>query len=554
MIRTTFTLLSVFLFNLLSAQRTVGLTEYTVPNADGYVIFSPITSTKTYMIDKCGKKINEWTTVFRPGQYQAVILPNGDIIRNGIHTNPTFSGGGTGGILERYDWNNNLVWSYIVSDTFQTQHHDFKVMPNGNILVLVWDARTKNEAIQNGKNTSYNNTYLWSEKIYELQPVGTDSAVIVWTWELWDHLIQDLDSTKPNYGVVADHPELADLNYFTAPPASSDWVHLNSIDYNETLDQILLSAHAFDEIWIIDHSATTAEAATHAGGNAGKGGDLLYRWGNPRAYKRGTVNDQKFFAQHHATWIPDGFVNEGKICVFNNGMGRPGGNYSSVDIIEPPLNGYTYNIGSGTPYGPQNLFWSYSAPVPSDFYAMNISGAWPLVNGSFIITQGPAGRFFEIDSSKNIVWEYINPVNTGGIITQGNPAINNNVFRANFYPDDYAGFNNLTLTPGAEIEINPIVPSLCDLVSVSRPAAESLLNVFPNPADNRVTVQFSSYENINASVKLFNQLGKDFSAEKFILYNSHSVAVDISDLPGGIYFLQVNTDKVSEVIRLIVQH
>ncbi|MGC8644373.1 MAG: hypothetical protein ACP5XB_31305, partial [Isosphaeraceae bacterium] len=59
------------------------------------------------------------------------------------------------------------------------------------------------------------------------------------------------------------------------------------------LDQILLSVHSFSEIWIIDHGTTTAEAATHKGGRSGKGGDLLYRWGNPQAYRAGTAADQQ---------------------------------------------------------------------------------------------------------------------------------------------------------------------------------------------------------------------------------------------------------------------
>ncbi len=65
----------------------------------------------------------------------------------------------------------------------------------------------------------------------------------------------------------------------------ADWLHTNSVDYNEEFDQIVVSVRHFSEIWVIDHSTTTAEAAGHSGGNSGKGGDLLYRWGNPEAYR-----------------------------------------------------------------------------------------------------------------------------------------------------------------------------------------------------------------------------------------------------------------------------
>ena len=80
--------------------------------------------------------------------------------------------------------------------------------------------------------------------------------------DFWDHLIQDFDSTLSNYGVISDHPELLDINLVSLDLAAlgySDWTHSNSIDYNEELDQILISSRNMHEIYIIDHSTTTEE-------------------------------------------------------------------------------------------------------------------------------------------------------------------------------------------------------------------------------------------------------------------------------------------------------
>src|SRR5205823_7110527 len=161
------------------------------------------------------------------------------------------------------------------------------------------------------------------------KPTGKTTGEVVWEWLIWDHLIQDHDSSKANYGDVAKHPERIDLNfgegeglaplfaqkdgldklrsigYVRSPPGRNQpynpgWTHLNSVAYNPELDQIVLSALGFSEVWIIDHSTTTAEAAGHSGGRRGKGGGLLYRWGNPRAYRAGSNTDQQLFGQHAA--------------------------------------------------------------------------------------------------------------------------------------------------------------------------------------------------------------------------------------------------------------
>jgi len=225
------------------------------------------------------------------------------------------------------------------------------------------ETKTRAEAIAAGRNPDYvSNTGFIPDHIIEVQPTGPTSGDIVWEWHVWDHLIQDYDSSKANYGVVADHPELVDINYRTS--SIGDWMHTNSIDYHEEFDQILLSVCYFDEIWVIDHSTTTAEAASHSGGRNGKGGDLLFRWGNPETYRAGSTSDKKLFNQHDATWIDKGYPGAGNILVFNNGVGRQINSYSTVDEIVPPVNDNgIYYLEPGSSYGPENLIWSYTGSL-----------------------------------------------------------------------------------------------------------------------------------------------------------------------------------------------
>ena len=176
----------------------------------------------------------------------------------------------------------------------------------------------------------------------------------------------------------------------------------------------MLSTYEFSEIWIIDHGTTTAEAAAHEGGKYDKGGDLLYRWGNPRAYRAGRVKDQRLFGQHNAQWIAKGLPGEGHVLVFNNGMKRIGGAYSSVDEIVLPVDDKgRYDYTPGKAFGPDKAVWSYSAPKRIDFYAPFISGAQRLPNGDTLICSGTNGTVFEVTPKDEIVWKYVNPEKGG---------------------------------------------------------------------------------------------------------------------------------------------
>jgi hypothetical protein len=381
------------------------ITLYTHP-FDGYTLFAPMPSNITYLIDNSGEVVHTWNSDYKPS-LSVYLLENGSLLRTAsIESNPNFTSAGG---VQQVDWNGSIVWEFVYTSGQHALHHDIEVLPSGNVLMIAWECKTDEEAIAAGRDPSLlRYGKLWPDHIIEVEPTGVTGGSIVWEWHVWDHLIQDYDSTKENYGVVASHPELVDIN-FAGGRVNPDLTHINSIDYNEEFDQILLSVNTYSEIWVIDHSTTTEEAAGHTGGNSGKGGDILYRWGNPQAYRGGDADDRKFFKQHDAQWIELGLPGSGNILVFNNGRNRPDGSYSSVDEIVPPVdeNG-NYSLTLGSAYGPEEPIWTYKAENPTDFYSSGISGAQRLPNGNTLICNGQSGIFFEVTSEKEIVWEYLN--------------------------------------------------------------------------------------------------------------------------------------------------
>ncbi|MBK9075971.1 MAG: aryl-sulfate sulfotransferase [Flavobacteriales bacterium] len=529
---------ALLLSGVTMAQPTMGLTQYAPVVGEDYVLFSPLPSTQTYLIDRCGNEVKQWTGSANPGTI-AQLLPDGSLLRASNIPNPVFTGGGRGGLLERYDWDGNPLWSYTLSNDSLCQHHDVALLPNGNMLVIVWDGRDSSDAVAHGKDPALTNPMLWSERILELEPVGTDSVNVVWEWRLWDHLVQDFDSMLPGYGVVRDHPELVDINFVQGPPNSADWIHMNSVSYNEALDQVVLSSHSLDEIWIIDHSTTTSEAAGHTGGVVGRGGDLLYRWGNPQGYGRGSMADQVFFGQHHASWLPPGHPHEGKILVFNNGLGRPGDEYSSLEIIAPPLQlDGSYAIAPDTAFAPVVQDWIWTAPVPTDFYAHNVSGVYP-IGDNYLVTDGPDGLFFQIDGSESVIWRYINPVNAQGPMTQGNTPTGNNVFRGIPYASDFPGFIGHTLIAGAPVELDPLVPSLCATTAITTEINGDTY-VYPNPASDHLMIDGLDGSVVEISVA--NALGSVFRRER-IPSGTEKWSLDLLGIAPGMYVITCSGDK-----------
>jgi hypothetical protein len=383
-----------------------------------YNLIAPQRQESAYLVNMDGDIVHTWDLTGETAT-SAYLLEDGTLIRTMRVDNPPFTAGGFAGGVERVDGDGQVLWRYdIASERFHA-HHDIQVLPNGNVLVLSWERLDENEALAAGRTPdTIPQSGLWTEVIFELKPVGENGAEIVWQWRLADHLVQDIDETKNNFAVIADHPERVNVNY-SKDVDSSDWVHANAVSYSKDLDQVIISAHSFNEFWIVDHSTTTGQAAGSSGGKSGKGGDLLYRWGNPRTYDRGTDEDQQLFSQHDAEWIPGLFPGAGRILVFNNGVGRPEGEFSTVDEIIPPVDAAgRYQLEESGRFGPASTTPVYQAPVPEDFYGAFLSGAQRLRDGNTLITVGPVGQLLEVTPEGGTVWEFdsfniadgINPV------------------------------------------------------------------------------------------------------------------------------------------------
>lgn len=525
-----------FLFSSGNAQSpTVGLLYHDPNVSDGYVLFSPTTNNSVFLISTCGEKVNQWTFNETPGA-TCYLLNNGNLLRAGKDN------------LEIRDWNNNVVWSYPTTANGIMQHHDITPLPNGNILCIVADPHSLAQMTANGKNPALTSTNTKLEKIVEIHPIGTNSASIVWEWKFFNHLVQDFDATKLNYGVVGNHPELLDPNYDNGN--QQDYIHFNGIDYNAALDQVLISARHLSEIFIVDHSTTTAQAAGHTGGNSNKGGDFLWRWGNPQVYRHGTETDRKLFMQHNPMWVESGYLDSGKISVFNNGDPTSVQTVSTSVLLTPEIINGNYTMTNSI-YNPQTLDWSWGGDILGVTLDQGReSGTQAMPNGNMIISEAILGRVSEMTKSGTLLWSYKNPTgpivsNTTTYYSQFSTPGNNAFFKAEKYPPTFPGFAGHSLTPISILEDVNDLSSNCVTLATTPFSFLDHIEIQNPVKDNRI--EFNSVTTFD-KVSLYDLNGRLIFQQEHFSDNHINI-----NLKSSVYLLKIEKETRIKTIKLLVQ-
>lgn len=382
---TLFSLFFLFLVNISNSQQW-GL----------YTLYATKNGTKAYLIDTANTPVtyHDWTfPSSKRSAYSCYLVPGDTLVRTYSYTGAVIGGGAITGGVQKVLWNGTVVWDFVYSSSTYVLHHDICPLPNGNVLMISYDVKTSADATQAGCSSS---SQLYSEKIIEVKPTGATTGEIVWEWKLWDHLCQNYNSLKDNYvSSIIDNPQLLNINYEGTGLLPDRW-HMNGLDYNEELDQIAISMHFMNSAFIIDHSTNMSEAAGHTGGNSGKGGDFLYRWGNPASY--GASGTTIFNTIHDAHWVPSDNPNfPDYLCAYNNNGGV--GGKTCVDIWEPPYDGYNYSHTAGTAYTPSTYDYRYTAT----FTVNNEGNSHQLPNGNMLVNNFQ-GSIYEVNSAGTTLW------------------------------------------------------------------------------------------------------------------------------------------------------
>ena len=192
----------------------------------------------------------------------------------------------------------------------------------------------------------------------------------VWEWRAWEHL----DPARDVITAIQDN--------------RSEWTHGNAIIELSDGD-LLVSFRNISTIVRIRRQT----------------GEITWKLGAP-----------PLAGQHAPTPLANG-----NILIFDNGPHRLDHTfpYSRVIEVNPTTN---------------EIVWKYQEASLHNFYSPRISNAQRLPNGNTLINEGFCGRFFEVTSAGEVVWEYVNPY--FGPASEPAKSQTNNVFRVYRYTEE----------------------------------------------------------------------------------------------------------------------
>lgn len=382
---------------------------------NGYTIFQ-YGGIGPALIDMNGNVVKQWRGL-RGFPSPNKILPGGYVMGNTKTRNPKYGFQDNVDLIQA-DWDGNIVWQFnkyeLVRDSrrprwIARQHHDYQREGNPvgyyvpGMEPRVDSGHTLIVCHKNLKNNSISDKLLLDDTIIEV----TWEGEIVWEWQCSDQF-DALGFSEEARNILARNPGIMD-----AGGGMGDWMHINSAsllgpnkwflsgDERFHPDNIIWSGRETNILGIIDK----------------KTGKIVWQVGPDYTATPALRQLGQIIGPHHVHLIPQGLPGEGNILVFDNGgwAGYGAPNPGSPTGRHNALRDYSRVVE----FNPVTLeiVWQYPAqeaqvgpPVGGlKFYSPLVSSAQRLPNGNTMITEGLAGRIFEVTAAGEIVWEYVNP-------------------------------------------------------------------------------------------------------------------------------------------------
>ncbi|MEI7661121.1 MAG: aryl-sulfate sulfotransferase [Bacteroidota bacterium] len=437
-----------------------------------------------------------------------------------------------------------VVDSLGCANGFEMDQHDFQVLPNHHYLLFGRETRIMNLTSYHWFGPNHTtpggaNAQVIGVVIQEFD----ENKVLVWEWRAHDHF---------QFGDVSQ--------VWLSNPNKVDWTHANAVELDHD-GNVLLSCRHFNEITKINHAT----------------GAIIWRLGGKQNQFTFPNDPTGFTGQHDIRRCSDTSVS-----FFDNGQ-----------YTNPPVaRGVEYALDETNKIA--TLVWEYI--YDSSMYSNACGNHQHIANGNHLVDFGfhtgtnPWMVVVKPDKSKILEISY-----PGGYISYrafnyitlpwqlNRPAVNCRKSGANYYLEAEPGHPAYKWSTGAttsSIQITApgeywvFVPygtgnicseyvSITDLAGQCQnvdvpPAivpAETGLEMIPNPATEKTEIVFKLPVNSTVTISLFSLLGEEVMKPARGVYPAgiHEIAMDVSSLERGIYFLSMVTGSNRIVKKLIVR-
>lgn len=321
--------------------------------APGLVLLPQSGSERILLLDESGKVLHHWN-IDSP---RARLLPNGNLLalhgtKWGSHVEPWKD---LRSVLREYSWDGDVIWEYRAQELL---HHDIRVLPNGNILVLLRQYVDEETKLRMPwvSNPEASVRY---DVVVEISRDGEE----VWRWDGLQHL--DLSFCgRTRCETLGGLKEI-------------DWTHVNTASVLPPNKWFEAGDERFrpGNIMIMLRNWSTAMIVGRPSGK------ILWTYSGD--YLGGLSGG------HEAEMIPEGLPGAGNVLIFDNGRSRA----SSVVLEINPVS--------------KAIVWKYEDG--NRFFSKAAGSAQRLPNGNTLISEDVRGRVLEVDRNGSVVWEYVAP-------------------------------------------------------------------------------------------------------------------------------------------------
>jgi hypothetical protein len=118
-------------------------------------------------------------------------------------------------------------------------------------------------------------------------------------------------------------------------------------------------------------------------------------------------------------------------------------------------------------------------------------------------------------------------------------------------------FNSNNGTDGIEDAIDLAIAECPTAGTDEKVSTNFKLSIYPNPAQNDFTLKYNLSQNSDVNINIFNLLGekvKTISLNEKQLAGQHKLNVDVSDIPNGVYTVNLEAQNSNKTIRITVNH